>query len=115
MDESRSETHFQASAFMRAWAEGLTGSDQVTGLIESFWHEAAGLYFSQSQEMDSRLRASAAKLVASLRETQSLSFDELRKNAADRLDADEEFQGLIESVAGLSDELQGMIRPTEET
>jgi len=114
-DESRSETHFQASAFTRTWAEMLTGSDQVAGLIESFWHEAAGLYFSQSPGMDSRLRASAGSLVASLRETQSLTFDELRKNAADRLEADEEFQGLIESVAGLSDELQYMIRPAEET
>jgi hypothetical protein len=114
-DESRSEIHFQASEFMRTWAEVLTGSDQVTGLIESFWHEAAGLHFSQSEEMDSRLRVSAGKLFASLRETQSLSFEELRKNAADRLDADEEFQGLIESVAGLSDELQDMIRSAEET
>jgi hypothetical protein len=114
-DESRSKANFQASEFTRAWAEGLTGSDQVTGLIESFWHEAAGLYFSQSQEMDSRLRASAGDLVAALRETQSLSLDELRKNAAERLDADGEFQGLIESVTELSDELQDIIRPAEET
>jgi hypothetical protein len=113
-DERRGEVHFQASTFARIWADELTGSDQVAGLIESLWHEAAALYLSQSPELDARLCESARALVVSLRESRSLSVYELRKNAADRLDGDEEFQGLIGSVTGLPDKLRDIIRPAEE-
>jgi hypothetical protein len=111
---SRSDAHFQARDFSAIWFEGLPSSDQVVGMVESLWHEAAGLAFSMSPDMEERLCVLARTLTELLAESAALSVSELRQNAVRTLDDDDEFQDLIKSVHGLSGRLHDIIWPGEE-
>jgi TIR domain len=113
-DESLGAAHFDATTFTKKWSEDATGSDQVAGQVESFWHEAAGLYLSQPAELEETLCASARNLAQSLRESPNYSINELRKLAADLLEDDEEFQDLIRPAADLWSRLREIIHPSEE-
>jgi TIR domain len=112
-DEIRSTVHFQASTFAKEWSNQLTGSDQVAGLVESFWHEAAGLHYSQPAQLEERLCESARELTECLRGSDSLSISELQNDAVGRLEGDEEFQDLIRPVPALWGRLQEILQPSE--
>jgi hypothetical protein len=112
---NRSDAHFRARDFSAIWSEGLPGSDQVVGMVESLWHEAAGLSFTTSPDMEERLCTLARELTRLLAKSPVLSVSELRQNAVRTLDDDDEFQDLIKSVPRLSGTLHDIIWPGEET
>jgi hypothetical protein len=84
-------------------------------MVESLWHEAAGLSFSTDPDIEDRLCTLARELTSLLAGSPALSVNELRQNAVRNLDDDDEFQNLIESVPGLADRLHNIIWPGEES
>lgn len=111
----RSDAHLRAREFSAIWFAGLPSSDQVVGMVESLWHEAAALSFRTSPDIKDRMCTLARELTGLLAESPALSVSELRQNAVRTLDDDDEFQDLIKSVPGLSDRLHDIIWPGEET
>jgi hypothetical protein len=103
-DEERARAHQEASEFTGDWVANQSGTDQVTGLIESLWHDAEVLRFQHAEHPAERLREKVAHLAEAVRETEAFSVTELRSYAADSIAADMELQESIGS-AELAEEL----------
>ena len=113
-DDQRAAAHARAWRFAGIWSGGLTGNDQVIGLVECLWHEAAGLGYKRSAEVQEVLCESAAALVESLKPSASYTEVELRKSAALRMRNNEEFQDTVADVPGLFDKLVRIVDVPEE-
>ncbi len=107
-DADRAAAHARARRFMASWADGLTGMDQVSGLVECLWHEAAELRYLRADNAAEVLRQSAATLVGSLQRS-GYSESELRMLAADRILSDDEFQDTVAYIPGLFDKLVAIV------
>jgi transcriptional regulator with XRE-family HTH domain len=115
-DEQRAEAQHEARKFIEAWADRQSGKEQVVGLVECLWHEAAALRISRSAEITEALIESARKLSQALRASAAYTVTELRAYAAERMSNDEEFQESVGQVAGLANRLAEIIvRPGEES
>ena len=101
--------HHEAREFTQVWADNQAGSEQVIGIVECLWHEAALLRLTRSAEMAETLSASADQLSRTLRPSAAYSMAELRAFAAERLRKDEEFQQAVVGVADLSATLTGIV------
>ena len=114
-DESQTDAHREARKFMEAWAEQQYGKEQVIGLVECLWHEAAQLRLSRPARIKQELTESAGKLSKALKPSVAYTVEELRSYAAERLQCDEEFQHAASRPAGLLGSLARVIlTPPEE-
>jgi TIR domain len=113
-DEHRAAAHARARRFAGSWTDGLTGNDQVTGLVECLWHEAAELGYKQAANAPDVLRESASRLVDSLKPSPSYTESELRRSAALRMRNNEEFQDTFAYAPGLFDQLMRIVDVPEE-
>jgi len=113
-DELRAEAHQQARRFAEIWSDGQTGKEQVIGLVECLWHEAAALLFSHSDDLESVLTATARRLARALHPSPLYTVSELREAAARRMRGDEEFQRTVDGVAGLFTSLVRIVAMAEE-
>jgi TIR domain len=112
--DDRAAAHARARRFAGIWSDGLTGNDQVTGLVECLWHEAAELGYMRAADAGEVLCASAAALVESLKPSAAYTGAELRRSAALRMRNNEEFQETVGHVPGLFDKLVRIVDAPEE-
>jgi hypothetical protein len=87
--------HQEAREFMALWADQQNGKEQIVGLVECLWHEAAALRLEPSLILASDLIDSASRLSRGLRRSAAYTEEELREFAAERIIGDEEFQNTI--------------------
>lgn len=102
--ESQAGAHREARKFMEAWAEEQYGKEQVIGLVECLWHEAAELRLSpprQMRQLRQELMDTAARLSRALKPSSAYTVEELRHYATERLLNDEEFQQIAGRPRGL--------------
>lgn len=103
------DAHAKARDFTADWAAKLRGKEQVIGVVESIWHEAARLKLAEDTARATKLYKFAQSLSANLRES-SYTSDELRSYAVQRIAGDDELQHEIGDVADLFDTLISAIR-----
>jgi hypothetical protein len=108
-DQQRADCHRDAQKFVQVWADKQSGKEQVIGLVESLWHEATFLRLTRSAQMAETLSESARKLCQALRPSAAYTVAELQAYAANRIAQDEEFQEVVDNIAGLTDRLAGII------
>jgi hypothetical protein len=113
-DDRRATAHARARRFAGIWSDGLTGNDQITGLVECLWHEAAELGYTRAAGAEEVLCESAAALVESLKPSTAYTGAELRRSAALRMRNNEEFQETVAHVPGLFEKLVRIVDPPEE-
>ncbi len=112
--ERQAEAHRAARKFMEAWGDQQYGKEQVIGLVECLWHEAAELRLSRPARMKQELMESAARLSKELKPSPAYTVEELRSYAAERLRGDEEFQHAASRPAGLLASLTRIIVATSD-
>jgi tetratricopeptide (TPR) repeat protein len=100
--ELRGKAHRGARAFVREWAGQQLGKDQVVGMVECLWHEAAMLRLTGSASTLDELSASAQQLFGTLQPAAAYTGAELRAYGAERLREDAEFQQLVRGITGLA-------------
>jgi hypothetical protein len=113
-DEQRAAAHAQARLFAGMWSDGLTGNDQVAGLVECLWHEAAELRYRRAADAEEVLCQSAVALVELLKSPVAWTEAELRSSAAQRIRNSEEFQEAVSPFPGLFEALVRIIDSPEE-
>ncbi len=106
--EERAEAHLRARDFTRDWAGRLSGKDQVTGMVESIWHEAVRLRLSSVATMGEDLTGFARMLSRDVRPS-AYTESELRAYAVERMKNDDELQREIADVQGLFEKLVGVV------
>jgi hypothetical protein len=79
--EARADVHRRAAEFTTCWAGQVTGQEQVTGMVESIWHEMVRLRLTSEKEMGKKLVTSARALSNGVRESGAYSKVELRDYA----------------------------------
>ena len=115
-DERRADAHRDARKFVEVWAGNQAGKEQVIGLVECLWHEAAVLRLSQSAEMEEALSKSARTLSSALRPSPAYTITELKEYAAERMRNDEELQETVSNVDGLLNRLVAIVvAPQQES
>lgn len=106
-DELRTRAQREALAFDRIWTRGQKGGDQVAGITECIWHEAASLRASDPGQIEGKLMKSTHELVKTLREAGPKTVDDLRLELAERLRDDADLGDLLSDAPGV---LNGLIR-----
>ncbi|MBV9449016.1 MAG: toll/interleukin-1 receptor domain-containing protein [Streptosporangiaceae bacterium] len=94
-DDERADAHRTARKFVEIWSGRQFGKEQVIGLVECLWHEAAVLRLERPAELARNLIDSAGRLSGELRPSGAYTVSELRAYAAERIRNDEEFQESI--------------------
>jgi len=111
----RAAAHREAGEFVADWAAGQVGKEQVIGLVECLWHQAAALRLSSPAEMPQELARSAQRLSQGLHVSSAYTLDELRDYAAERMRNDDELQHTVSNVSGLFNRLiQLVVKPPQE-
>ncbi len=110
-DERRAAAHSEARKFVEVWAERQTGTEQVIGLVECLWHEAAMLRLSQPAELERALSESAIMLSRALTPSPAYTMRELRSYAVERMQNDTELQEAVGNSAG---QFNRLVRLVEE-
>lgn len=110
-DDQQALAHEKARDFTALWAGKLTGKDQVIGMVESIWHEAARLRLGGATAVEEELIAFTEELSRSVR-PDPYTGTELREYAAQRMQNDDELQREVASFEGLFDRLvQSFLAP----
>jgi transcriptional regulator with XRE-family HTH domain len=107
------EAHRAAFEFTQEWASGLTGREQVVGLVECIWHEAASLKLADAAKVGGVLVGFARKQSRDIRESAAYSLDELRTYAADRIASDEELRRALADTDGLFERIIHAVQDPE--
>jgi hypothetical protein len=108
-DEERAASHLEACEFVAGWAAGQSGKEQVIGLVECLWHQAAALRLDNPTSMAQELATSAQRLSLALRPSAAYTVAELRNYAVERMSVDEELQETVSNVAGLFSRLVQLV------
>jgi TIR domain-containing protein len=103
--QARSDAHQQALRFVEIWGEQQFGKEQIVGLVECLWHEAAALADLEPAQQERRLLESAASLSRELKPSPLYTVDELRGYAADRMRQDDELEAALSMPDGLFERL----------
>jgi transcriptional regulator with XRE-family HTH domain len=112
--DERAEAHLRARKFTEDWASKLTGKDQIIGMVESIWHEAARLKPSSAAAIREGLTRYARKQSLEIGPSSYLDT-ELRDYAAQRMRNDDELQREIADAPGLFEELvQAVLDPAAQ-
>jgi hypothetical protein len=115
--EQREAAHADARDFSRKWAAQVPGKEQVTGMVESIWHEAARLRLSSTGVMKDDLPQFVRDLSGDLHphaETgiRPYTETELRHYAAQRMRSDDELQREV-GDAELFEQIIRVVLPPE--
>ena len=94
-DEARAEAHRAARSFIARWAEQQKGKEQIVGLVECLWHEAAIPRPERGSTFEADICESARDLSLGLEESGAYTADELRGYAKQRIEGDLEFQKAV--------------------
>jgi hypothetical protein len=100
-EAQRAASHLEACEFVASWAAGQSGKEQVIGLVECLWHQAAALRLDNPASMVQELVTSAQQRSRDLRPSAAYTLAELRNYAAERMSADEELQETVSDIPGL--------------
>ena len=106
--------HSEARSFMAVWADQQSGKEQVIGLVECLWHEAAALRLAHSPVLEADLIESARILSRGLRRSAAYTEDELREFAAGRIRRDEEFQETVGDYGLVNRIIAAIVTPQSE-
>jgi hypothetical protein len=109
LEAARADAHRRAAKFAAYWASQVTGQEQVTGMVESIWHEAVRLRLNSDKETGKKLVTFARALSDGVRESGAYSKAELRDYAVQRMMDDEELRSEVANVDGLFDRLIGVV------
>jgi hypothetical protein len=113
--DERVSAHVKAGEFIGVWANKQMGREQVIGLVECLWHEAAALQIERPANMEARLSQTARKLSTNLTPSPAYTTAELRAYAAERMHDDEELQEALRDLPGLLDQLIGIVKAPQES
>ena len=102
--DERADAHRRARDFTMNWADNQTGQDQIIGMVECIWHEAARLRLSDAAKMGEDLPEFVRKLSFAIRPS-AYTETELRAYAAQRMRNDDELQREVAGIDGLFDQL----------
>ena len=102
--DERADAHRRARDFTMNWADNQTGQDQIIGMVECIWHEAARLRLSDAAKMGEDLPEFVRKLSFAIRPS-AYTETELRDYAAQRMRNDDELQREVAGIDGLFDQL----------
>jgi hypothetical protein len=111
-ENKRADAHRRAQDFTKKWAAELAGKEQIVGMVEAIWHEAARLKLSDNVMMEGDLTSFARNLSLSVRPS-PYNETELRDYAAERLRNDDELQREVAEAEGLFDELVEVVLAPE--
>jgi hypothetical protein len=115
-DEDRAKAHREARNFVEIWADKQTGTEQVVGLVECLWHDAALLRLTGPRKMVEAMTESGRRLSQALSPSPAFTATELREYAAERMRNDEEFEGALRYYPGLFDRLVAVVlAPSQES
>jgi hypothetical protein len=102
----RADAHRRARDFSRKWAGELTGKEQIVGMVEAIWHEAAKLRAEESDTVGGGSLTSFARDLSLEIKPSLYRQAELRDYAAERIRNDDE---LRREVAGPEDTFEKLI------
>jgi transcriptional regulator with XRE-family HTH domain len=108
----RAEAHRKARDFSSEWAAGLTGKEQIVGMVEAIWHEAARVSSDGIGTRGDDLTSFARKLSLDIRPS-SYGAAELREYAAERIRNDGELQLKVAGAEGLFEQLVAAVLEPE--
>lgn len=112
--DQRATAHQKARDFSADWASKLTGKDQIVGMVESIWHEAARLRLSSDAAIGQKLTTFAQELSLTV-SPGPYTESELRNYAAQRMQDDVELQREVDDFEGLFDKLvQSFLAPESQ-
>jgi hypothetical protein len=111
-ESERADAHVLARDFTKGWADGLTGKDQVTGMVESIWHEAVRLQLTEKTTVGDELTSFVRTVSLAVR-SPGYTEAELREYAVQRMKNDDELQLEIANIDGLFDKLVRVVRDPE--
>lgn len=103
-EDERAKAHREAGEVTRRWAGLLPGRDQINGMVEAIWHQAAYLRLSGVTSMERDLTEFARELSRNI-VSDPYTKSELRDYAAQRMRNDDELQREIADFDGLFDKL----------
>jgi hypothetical protein len=95
-ERERADAHREARSFVEVWADRQQGKEQVVGLVECLWHEAAVLRLARPSGLEADLIRSAGTLSLGLKPSPAYTEAELREYAAERMRNDDEFQDVVD-------------------
>ena len=110
------EAHARARDFTRQWAGLSSGTDQVVGMVEVIWHEAARLRLNNEAGLANKLPEFAREQPREIRcATMSSTYNKagLRDYAIRLMEADDELQREVANVDGLFDDLIRAIQASD--
>ena len=94
-DDVQAEAHRAARTFMAGWAENQYGKEQIVGLVESLWHEAAIPRSRRWPEFETEICDLARRLSRSLRASPAYTIAEIRRYAEMRIAEDAELRQVV--------------------
>ncbi len=101
----RAEAHRDARAITEQWSTKQSGTDQIIGMIDCIWHEAARLRLIGSAQMGDSLIRYVNNHAQTISESRAYSEIELRAYAAERARGDDELRGELVDIDGLFEKL----------
>lgn len=107
------DAHREAAEFTEQWSAKQSGREQVIGLIDCIWHEAARLRLTNVRGMGDDLTEYARDRAQAIGDSGAYTESELRVYAADRMRSDDElrrefagdtelFERIVRIVEGIS-------------
>jgi len=110
----RAQAQRIALAFTQIWSQGQEGNNQVAGLAECMWHEAALVRISEPTHLETKVRQSAIATAARLRPTEYYSVNELKQLLAERLEVDAELRELLGNAIAAYGSLANIVTSSQE-
>lgn len=111
--DERAAVHRAALEYVESWVEGLAGADQVRGVAECLFHQAAALGPEDPSMLADALLESARRHCGTLRPSGHAERD-LRAALADRILHDRELHAVTSAVPDLVDRLVAVVAPAVE-
>jgi hypothetical protein len=103
-ENRQADAHREAREVSAQWADMLSGKDQINGMVEAIWHQAAYLRLSGGGMLERHLTEFAGQLSRTIR-PHAYTESELRDYAAQRMRNDDELRNEIADFDGLFDRL----------
>jgi hypothetical protein len=114
-ERERAAMHRRARRYVEMWREKLLGDEQVRGMVECLWHEAARLAIEHPDDIAEELIAYASQMCDALEPSQAYTVVELRRFAQRLLREDQELQDVLNQLPGLFERLVGVFARRRET
>lgn len=112
--EQQASVNERALEFVEVWRRHL-GKEQIVGLVECLWHQVIAHHDRGSADFVRGLISSASSLSRDLRASDLYTVEELRRYAAERMQADQELAAAVSHVDGLFDRLVETVEDPPES